>query len=76
MSILNRIKKIEIVMFAEKAETEKYPLTLEQWKRYANGDDISAEMSASQRTAFSDYRSRADARMREAAETMAMFEDE
>ena len=78
MNILSRLKKIENVTLAEKAKDECY-LTLEQWKRYLDrrldGEDILPEIPDKHRTAYLEGRKVADERMRQAAETMAKFED-
>jgi len=75
MSILQRIKRIEAVILAKRLEDETYPITLEQWRRYADGEDILPEIEAARRAAFLEWREKAEIRQRQAERVSAMFRD-
>ena len=64
MNIKNRIKKISDAM---KTQSENEPgkpfLTLEQWKRHASGEDITAEIPEHRRAEFDEWERIADERI-------------
>jgi len=66
MQLKNRIKRISDAMRAQ-AETggNKPFLTLEQWKRHADGEDIRSEIPIDRRAEFDEWKRRADERLKE-----------
>lgn len=75
MNLKQRIKKIEAVIFSPLSTGETHIITLEQWRRLADGEDILPEIPERKREAFFEWRKVADERRRQAEETMKKFAD-
>ena len=68
MNINTRIRKISQALEKQIAGGAKAFLTLEQWERRYNGEDIPAEIPENRRAEFDECERKADERVRQAEE--------
>ena len=72
MNLKNRIKKISDAMRAEMTAADNAPiLTLAQWERRYNGEDIRTEIPAHRLAEYDEFERIAAERIRQAEETYA-----
>lgn len=73
MNIKNRITRAENK--ANIHELDSGMITLELWKDYADGKNISDKLKGQQKQNFAEYQRIAQVRTRQAFETLQKFED-
>lgn len=66
---------METVILAKKIKGELYPITLDEWRRLAKGEDILPEIPETRRAKFLEWKGKAETRRREAEKVMKMFEN-
>ena len=76
MNIKSRIKKISQILEKRITDEAGAFLTLEQWERRYNGEDITAEIPPARRAEFAEWERKADERLRQVEEIYAKHNPE